>query len=227
VEHENPPLRLRSETFDSPRVRVGAYELSRPFVWLLEHWTTVNLDVSMLEQRSPELGASVHLQDATTVFVGKNPSDPWLGDLRISYRVVPSTTVTVVGRQVGDHIEHYLDPRTSRAIGMVLYGEQPLESLFTRLQGSNQDSAWPARLGGCVPVFISLLFLVGLLSAVTGPLSGWKVLGASLLLCLPVAVLPMGWAWYGFKPGGGVGLMGAGVMGLCGALALTRRWARA
>jgi hypothetical protein len=37
----------------------------------------------------------------------------------------------------------------------------------------------------------------------------------------------MGWAWYGFKSGVGVGLMGAGVMGLCGAMALTRRWARA
>jgi len=226
--HANPPLLLNSENVYAPRVLLGAYELSPWFVWLLEPGAGVRLDASMLERRSPDLQAPVHLQDASTLFVGQDPNSPKLGDLRISYRVVPLTSmVTVVGKQVGNRIEKYEDPDTGKRIALVMPGEQPLEAFFTRLQESNQEDAWPMRLVCGVFVFIFLLPFAFLLPSFTGPLSHGQMVCACVLLCVPGSVLPMGLAWLGVKPLTGMGLMGSGGLGMYGVLRLMRWWARA
>jgi hypothetical protein len=224
--HKNPPLPLRTESFDSPKVLLGAYRLSKPFVWMLEHWTPLPLEASVPESVSPGFQAPVQLHGPSTLYVGKDPRNPRVGDLSISYLVAPPATVTVVGRQVKGFIERYEDPRTNGFSGLVLAGQQPLESFFTRLQGFDLEEAWPPRALGCLFVFMILLAFAALLPAFTGPLSDGQMLCSGLLLCVPVSVLPLGLAWFDFKPVLGVGLMGGGGLGIYGALLLLRRWAR-
>lgn len=103
-DHENPPMPLRSTSTRATSAKIGLYDL----------------DVSSIDLPSPSNLAlhdeNLMLREGVTLqndylFQGKGTiSQPQVGDIRISYAMLPSgLSATVIGRLSGNSIQPYAD----------------------------------------------------------------------------------------------------------------------
>ena len=98
--HQNPPLRLPGAKFDAPELRLGAYGIDPA---LLEG----QLKPSDLPVRAadlpPNLAASFSERDGV-LYAGGDPAHPDVGTVRVRYRTLPLSTVTLQGVQKGKRL---------------------------------------------------------------------------------------------------------------------------
>lgn len=127
--HGNPGrFPVQSQSFDAGRVRVGAFVLSPAIQHALPGNQPVTPDMGRLPAN---LAASFSLYRNALV-TSANPSNPQLGDLRVSWEAVPEQTVTIVARLDGNR----LVPAAGAADGKgfdVEVGDRPLLAIFPDL----------------------------------------------------------------------------------------------
>ncbi|MGA9341622.1 MAG: TMEM43 family protein [Rhodanobacteraceae bacterium] len=99
--HENPVrLPFRESRFNAGGLHIGAFALSaaprldgpRPRAYPVH-----------VAQLPPNLAVSFHDQDGVLV-AGGDPAHPKVGDLRVSYRIIPLGALKVSGVQIGDKL---------------------------------------------------------------------------------------------------------------------------
>lgn len=102
--HINPLIPMRSMTFDSPEVRLGAYHVHPDLLAEISGFQPfpVRKMPSMPQYPSPFYPARPLQITNGEFYVGWHPSDPHIGDVRISYEAVPSQVFSLVAVQSGD-----------------------------------------------------------------------------------------------------------------------------
>lgn len=97
---DNPgELPFKNARFDAREVRLGVYVVDPR---LLDQVESVVRPVYVRELQ-PNL-AAIFRDDNGVLYSGENPGAPEIGDLRVSYRIVPAAQTTLVGVQKGDRI---------------------------------------------------------------------------------------------------------------------------
>lgn len=98
--HDNPPQRLLDARFDSDRIRLGAFSVGADLVAAQAASTELPVHVAEL---APNLAAS--FSDANGVlYAGGDPAQPKVGEVRVSYRIVPPGGVALSGVQHGSNL---------------------------------------------------------------------------------------------------------------------------
>src|SRR5262249_27748506 len=95
--HDNPPWRLADAHFAAERVHVGAYAIAADL--LAERGGSAELPVHAADL-PPNLAASFG-EAAGRLFAGGDPAQPKVGEVRVSYRVLPLGNVEFTGIQRG------------------------------------------------------------------------------------------------------------------------------
>lgn len=127
--HANPgSFPIAGRQFDAGEVRLGGFRLSTPLLHALPGSAALTLDINALP---PNLAASfsAHGSYLTT---SEHPDSPRLGDLRVSWELVPLQSVTVVGRLDGDTLVPAADAADGKGFE-VQVGERPLVDVFPDL----------------------------------------------------------------------------------------------
>jgi Transmembrane protein 43 len=141
--HTNPAMKYSSAHFVSSSAKLGAFTVGAAVIDKLEP-----TPVALGEAERHELPAalSAHL-DATTssVFLGADPKDPELGDLRVRYEVVLAGVVTVIGAQHGSELGPWQAP-SGESLLMVKPGAHASAELFKASQSDNDTTATVLRL---------------------------------------------------------------------------------
>lgn len=95
--HENPPQRLLDARFAGDSIRIGAFVVGADLV--AAQATAVELPVRAADL-TPNLAAT--FSDANgALYAGGDPAHPKVGEVRVSYRVVPAGNVALAGVQRG------------------------------------------------------------------------------------------------------------------------------
>ena len=127
--HANPgPFPIESTQFDAGLVRVNDFVLSPPLVHALTGSQSIAPDLRSLPSN---LAASFSLYDDHLV-TSAVPSNPQVGDLRVSWEAVPVQTVTIVAKVDGTK----LIPASDAADGVgfaVQDGDVPVSDIFSDL----------------------------------------------------------------------------------------------
>lgn len=209
--HENPPeFPCDNLTLDAGQVAVGAFYLPPDLIAQLSDFKLLTVRDIPEGAQWPE-GART---DKGGIYVGANPAQPQVGDVRIKFSMVEQGPVSVVAAQNGDTFAEYRT-KAGGTIAMIVPGKVPAGQMFEDAIATNTLVAWLVRLGGFILVWIGFGLLFAPLSVLAdivpifGSLVGAATGLVAFLLALAVALTVIAIAWLVFRPLLGIALLAA------------------
>ena len=154
----------------------------------------------------------------STVYIGRNPSSPRIGDVRVTFRQTPEADISVIAQVIRNTFEQY---RASNgySFSRLSMGIVGMQNMFEGARSDNNILAWVLRVVGIVCVFLGLRMVFGPLSVIADviPILG-TIVGAgagivSFLIALAWSLIVIAIAWLRFRP-----LLAGGLIALALAL---------
>lgn len=231
--HENK-TRIQTEAVDwlAPNVTFGAYRF--PAFLTRSIGGEKPLDISLTDTQRAELqkaffapnasldasqvvgqqGASmIHIQ-GNTLYVGRQPGTPSIGDVRVTFFETPAAEVSILAKVNGDTFVPFR-ASNGNTFSRLSMGVQDMNSMFDAAKSSNATMAWILRglgvvlcIAGFGMIFAPLKVLadvIPLLGSIVGAGTGLVagLLGSAWSLVI-IAI-----AWIRFRPVLGFCLLGA------------------
>jgi len=148
---------IPNETFFAPHVTFGAYLLSPPITSAMSgsvpiDVTVVSEDVEKLAMQitPPSVLAAgrsyVHVR-GSVVHLGRNPSSPAIGDIRITYTAVLPSEVSILGQVAGNTIEPFKASNGS-TFSRVYMGNAGMNEMYGEAETQNTTNMWLRRVMG-------------------------------------------------------------------------------
>lgn len=213
---------IESETFLAPNVTIGAYkipdflssqisgaqdiyvQLSKEKIQAFNA-TAKNIlqcKTNILEKPYQPNGEYVHVS-GNQVYLGANPSDPAIGDVRITFQKVMPTNVSIWAKVTNNTFEEYISDNGYK-VSAISMGVQSLDKTFQDEQDANSITAWIFRLIGALLVIYGLkgIFnILVILLKVIPFLSSIANFGANLICAIvgiiwSLIVIAIAWIFY-------------------------------
>jgi hypothetical protein len=207
--HENPEqMMFPSQSIAAPDITAGPYKLPESLVAGIGGWE--DLPVPALESLPEPIRAKAK-SGGDGLYFGENPSQPAVGDHRVSFQIVRPHEVSVVAQQVGATLQ----PVTAKTgqVALIEDGVHSAEAMFQMAHEENRFLTWLLRLGFFVVMAIGLSLLFRPLKVLASviPLAG-SVVGAgtgiiALLLAAALSSATIAAAWLAFRPLVGIPLL--------------------
>jgi tetratricopeptide (TPR) repeat protein len=205
-----------NQDFISINARLGAFRLTPTLVQRIRGFEDVDIDQALILSEVP---AEAQRHGAWLYF-GPRPGTPAVGDVRISFRAIYPTWISVVAQQDKNRLTPHKLSGGGELV-LVKRGEHSAEALFESARESNAALTWGLRLGGLLLMGIGLALVLGPLATVADviPLLGSvvglgnAVAAAILAVGLSLAIIALAWIWY--RP-----VLGLSLLTGCGALAI-------
>lgn len=200
--HTNPAsMRFNNKTFTANPVTVGAFTLA-------------NSQVNMIRGGEPfpfpdDYAVPARLEPATLsptqLYIGEDPSNPAVGDLKVTYTMVPEQMVSLVAAQYQDSFQPY-QTKAGGTIDLLQVGTHSSAAMIQTAQDNNKIMTWALRAGGLLLMFFGFSLLMGPLSVLADvvPFIG-NIVGAgtaiiALMLTAVVGLITIAVAWIVFRP---------------------------
>lgn len=212
--HQNPPMQVRSATFDGGGVTLGAYKIDPAVLNKVA-------DFAPLQPTAPP--PSGYQATGDGYYHGQDPGQPVIGDLRVSFTTIPAQTISVAAAQAGGTLTTWRDTN-GYSIVLAEPGVVSAETLFHEQRKSESTLTWILRGVGFVLMLVGFICMtrpLAMLAAVLPPLEWIVSTGAFLVamtLAVPLTLLTIAIAWMVHRPLIGGGLLAAAV----GSLVLLR-----
>ena len=204
-DHRNPAMpAVSSRSFVPSDVKLGAYRLDERIIQMLPGGEKFAAPESVLAQARSRLGQRARVQQGD-VYVGANPDQPAVGDVRVTWEVLPATPVSVVGRQTATGFSPWL-AKNGNEILIAEKGIVDPAVMFKHEQDGNRVLTWILRAVGVLLMFIGFRVMLSLLQVLADviPFIG-SIVGAgaslmALLATLSLAPVVIAIAWFVYRP---------------------------
>lgn len=139
-----------------------------------------------------------------TGFYKGDPDNVQIGDIRVTYKFVPSpTTISIVSKQSGATFVPYLS-KTKKTIELLSFGTVSAEEMFQKEQHKNKIIGWLIRIGGVFLMYMGFGSVFKPLSVIADVVPfagrivefGAGVVAFSLTLCISLVTIAVGWLSY-------------------------------
>jgi hypothetical protein len=199
--HANPQMRFRRFQVTARDATLGAFRPGERVVGLLPTSRELRPEPAVADALRAKLGA-VQVTDGR-LYVGADPAEPRIGDLRIAFHVAPTGTVSLIGRQTGPDLTPY-QTKAGDQLLMAKPGVVSAAEMFKAAEAENRILTWVLRLVAVIVMFLGFFLIFRPLAVVADvvPLFG-SILGAgvglvALLLTAILApvVVAIAWLWY-------------------------------
>ena len=217
--HENPELVVDSQSFRVDQATVGAFTVSGEDVAGLGAGTDLKLGDEDVARAEDALSLPVRLERGG-FYVGENPSQPRVGDLRIRFSRADLKEASFVGKQSGEWLKPFT-ASNGREIFLSASGQSSAAEMFDAAQAENTMIMWLIRIGGMVALMVgfSLCFsILGVIADVVpfvGSLVRFGTGMIALVLTVLVGPLVIAIGWFAYRPLLSLGLLvGAGLIAL-------------
>ncbi|MCC2603088.1 TMEM43 family protein [Sphingopyxis yananensis] len=203
AEHQNPTPTLRNAEFRAERGTVGAFAIDDKVINRLTADQPLSLLPQQVEAAAKALSRPVIAAEGG-LYIGDNPADPKIGDMRISYTTVPqATTISIVAAQTSAALQPY-PTKSGSPILMVRTGTASADQMFAQDKARNKTLAWLFRGIGFVLVITGLKMLLGPLGVIGDvvPLMGSIIrMGTGFIatvvgLALGTVTIAVAWLFY-------------------------------
>lgn len=215
--HANPQMRYRRFEVTARDATLGAFRPGEAVLAHLAAGSELRVDPAAAGAVRQRAGASAQVADGR-IYIGADPAQPRIGDLRISYHTAPTGPVSLIGQQAGTGFAEYQTKAGDRLL-MVRAGTLSAADMFKAAQDENRILTWILRLVGVVAMFIGWMLMMRPLVVLADviPFLG-SVMGAgtglvALLATAVVAPIVIAIAWFWYRP-----LVSLGVLVVGGAI---------
>ena len=218
-DHYNPPFAYNAQHFNAQHPTLGDFSLSSSIINRAEGFERLHVEASTLQNTSISDG---------DIYIGKDPQNPKIGDMKISYNYLPShNTYSVIAAQLGSTLDLYTTSQGAQ-IAFLKAGVHTPQAIFAQAQSENNFMAWLLRAVGLLLMFIGFMMILGPLQILASiiPFLGSIVGVGSSLIALLLTLLLGGSiiviSWFAQRP-----LLTAGLIALViGLIFLMRQRAR-
>lgn len=202
--YNNPAMIYKSQTETAKLVKMGAFRLSPALIGQISASETL----PMLQENLSKLPADIKGKSKINnngIYVGNNPSDPQIGDLRISYSIVKPQMVSVVSKQMGDTFEPY-KTKTDTEINRLESGEKSAASMFAQMEKENVMRTWIVRFVGflLMAMGIGMIFkpisTLGDVIPIVGNILGMGIGVVAFIVALVLSLVTIAIAWILYRP---------------------------
>jgi hypothetical protein len=201
-ERTNPQMRYRGVTVVAKDATLGAFRPGDGVLRRLHADDTLTVDTALLDKLRQRLGQQVHVIDGQ-IYLGADPANPAIGDLRISYRLAKPDTISVLGKQTGADFAQF-QTKAGDALLFVKSGSIDAAAIISQAQAENRMLTWILRAVGLVVMAIAFMMVLNPLVALADviPLLGSVLgFGTAILGFLATAivgplVIAVAWFWY-------------------------------
>jgi hypothetical protein len=224
--HTNPVMTYQSRDLLAAGTRLGAFAVPDSLLRGFGEPRRVAATEVQANALQIRVNKPVAVNDGV-LYVGRDPSQPAIGDMRISFAEVPLQTASVVAAQAGSGFAPF-STHTGTTVELIAAGTVPPKVMFQHAQDENVTMTWVLRLIGVIFMLIGFNLVLRPL-AVAGsviPLLG-DVIGAGTFLVALVCttaiapiVIAFGWLWY--RPLVGIGVLAVGAAATWGLTKLLR-----
>lgn len=229
--HSNPPLpeRLPSTKRWADEVHIGEFTLPHELAVEIEGEEAVHPDASVAARvQAAGVPATVAGQ---TYFVGANSEKPAVGDLRVEFRAIPQTEVSVLGGQGLKGLEPWRASGGTFFTPRIAQGHVGTKEMLDLLRQDRPDWLWLPRVLGWLMSLIGLALLLRALAEKKIPswllgLSWRRGLPAALALSITLSAIVIASAWVGYQPIVGSMLLAFACLATVGVIILLRRIAK-
>ena len=219
--HQNPSaMPYQSTSWTAPKVNIGPYRLSQSLVGDIQ-----NSEVFPVPVNHPNVG---NLHESRGILTSQQNSEPQVGDIKVTYRAIMPTDVSVIAQQNGDTFIPYQADAGGNIL-MLEHGIVTAESMFVSAHADNVAMTWMLRIVGFFIMFfgIRMMFKVFVVLADVVPFLG-SIANAgvgliSFVITLALSALTIGIAWIFYRP-----LLGISIIAItAGAIWWTRNKVKA
>ncbi|MCK5877330.1 MAG: TMEM43 family protein [Candidatus Marithrix sp.] len=153
INHKNPPMSIYSKDFIAEQVILGEFTLSKSIVDQLNNYQYLPIENVEIQKLQDISDIKVSLKFGN-YYIGKDPAyNPQIGDLRIRFEVVPSTTISVISKQSDADLIPY-QTRIAGRLELFEYGVVDAKVMFEHAKIFNNSFIWFLRFVGFLLVFI-------------------------------------------------------------------------
>lgn len=204
--HENPSqMLIAPDSQQAQIVTVGDFNLPTILINKISGDIAVdlaNVDISALQT---QLNKTVLRQSNYSLYVGANPQQPQIGDLRITMTKVLPQMVSVIAEQSGNTLQAYMAP-AGKSIALLATGIQSSQQLIHTAQVENQINTWLIRLATLVGMIVGFLLIlrpVVILADIVpffGTLMGFGTGFVAFVVGLSLWAIATAIAWFTVRP---------------------------
>ena len=199
--HANPAMPLASRSQAAAEASLGGFRLAEPQLRMLSATDAVAPSEAMIR---PIAGRRTQLVEQT-IHVGNDPTNPAVGDLRITYRAARPATVSIVAQQQGQGFTAYTTGN-GQTLQLVTAGSKTAAEMIQAAESENAVLTWILRVVGVVLVLAGFLLIfapIRVLADVVpifGSIVGFGTGVIAGVLTLVVAPLVIAVAWFAHRP---------------------------
>lgn len=224
--HTNPVMVYQSRDLLAAGTRLGAFAVPDSLLRGFGEPRRVAATDVQANALQIRVNKPVAVNDGV-LYVGRDPSQPAIGDMRISFAEVPLQTASVVAAQTGSGFAPF-STHTGTTVELIAAGAMSAKLMFRHAEEENVTMTRVLRLIGVILMLIGFNFVLRPL-AVAGsviPLLGDVIGAGSFLVALicTAAIAPIviafGWLWY--RPLIGIGVLVVGAAATWGLIKLLR-----
>ena len=223
-EHQNPSIMLfNSGTFQVEQVTIGAFTLPSSLVSQINNYQKLPVINTTLVAEEIRNKLQVY-NDA--YYMGENPAQPQIGDLKISFEIVVPSMVSIIAKQVNSTFGSYTT-QIGGEIELFEYGNISAENMFKHEQEFNVMVTWLLRLVGFLIMFVGLNLIFGVLRTLAAvvpfiaDIVGFIGGLVTFLLAMILSLITIAIAWFVYRP-----LLGIALLVIAGGLLYFLKFAR-
>ncbi len=212
--HANPAMAFTRREFVAGDAKLGAFSLPPDLIGQLGDGARFDVDPAVLAAQSGQTPREQVVDGA--IYVGANPADPRVGDLKISYSLAPNGPVSAIARQAGASLAPY-QTKAGGTLYIIDPGELDAAQMFKQAESENAMMTWVIRGVALVAMWIGFALAFSPLSALAavipflGSLVGAGAGLASFVLTLALEPLMVAIAWFTVRPLMSVVIMAIGL----------------
>jgi hypothetical protein len=201
--HSNPAqMPYPPKQFAAAKVTLGALQLSGGLINQISGLENLSVDAS---QPLPEKLRGQARWEGNTLYIGRNPQAPEIGDTRVEFQVVKPQTVSVIAKQYQNHLEPY-QTSGGKSLEMLQAGTKSPEVMFQQARSENKTLTWILRFLGALAIFIGLTLILTPLSVALdvlpflGNVAEAGIGLVAFVLALALTLITVAIAWFYYQP---------------------------
>jgi hypothetical protein len=201
--HSNPAqLTFPPKQFTAGKVTVGAFQLSGGLIGQIGGAEGLSIEAS---QPLPANLQGRARWEGNTLYIGRTPQAPEIGDTRVDFQVVKPQTVSIIAKQYQSHLEPY-QTSAGRSLEMLQAGVKSSEAMFQQAHTENKVLTWIMRFVGALCFFIGISLILKPLSVVLdvlpflGNVAEAGIGLVAFVLALALTLITVAIAWFYYRP---------------------------
>jgi hypothetical protein len=202
--HANPEMRYSGATFNGGDITLGAFRPGEQVIRMLPDNQDMPVEAAMADALRTRVHGPVQAIDGR-FYLGDNPSQPRVGDIRVSYHFAPAGPVSIIGQQSGSDFTLYQTKAGNRML-MVRPGTTSAVDMFDDAQRDNVMWTWIARFFCAFVMFVGFKLILDPIVVIAdvvpfiGNLMGAGAALVSFIVTAVVAPLVIAVAWLWYRP---------------------------